>query len=115
YKFIEASDGSYSMLKITTNLLAPTRISVLPNDSNGDGTTDLYYSLQDFTNDYYASTPPSGLGPYITRNLMRAPDLLTGATNGLGATANWKHFPLSSTAKAIDPVRNYASEVGCDM
>jgi len=114
YKFIEGSDGSYSMLKITTNLRAPTGVSVLPNDSNGDGTTDLYYSLLDVTNDYYNSTP-SGNGPYITHNLMRAPDLLIKATNGLGSIASWRHRPLSNTAKAIHPVRDYDTEVGCDM
>src|SRR6266404_4424012 len=48
YKFIEASDGSYSMLKMTTNLKAPTRISVLQNDSNGVGTTNkTCYRYQD--------------------------------------------------------------------
>src|SRR5262249_43326559 len=120
YKFVEAADGSYSMVKVidgaaTTSLLLPTRVDVLQNDSNGDGSTDLYYQIYDVPgSDEYLTDPPTGVGPYITRNLMRAPDLMTSASNGLGATATWKHRPLSNTANAIDPVRDYNSYVGCD-
>jgi RHS repeat-associated protein len=125
YKFIEAADGSYSMVKVSTNLLAPTNVQLTQNDSNGDGSTDLYYRLKNTTlgtypavvHNYYDpnSLPASALGPYIARNLAHAPDLLTSVRNGLGATASWKHRPLSSTASAIDPVRDYDGEVGCDM
>ncbi len=119
YRFVEGADGSYTLSMVgaagSGSLLAPVNYPLNQNDSNGDGTTDIYYRLQNSTvasvSKYYdpSTVPSSALGPYIARNSAKAPDVLISATNGLNATSNWKHRPLSDTSAQTD------GSVGCDM
>ena len=108
YKFVEASDGSYTMVLVRTDLKAPTNYPWQKVDTNGDGMADVSYVLKNgpSPDTRYQGLPMSALGPYISRNLMRAPDLLIGVANGLGATATWMHSPLSD--------KSAPQNVGCD-
>src|SRR5438067_3755495 len=114
YKFIENADGNYAMVMVPTNLEAPinTAIGINPVDWNGDGMTDVRFHLVNSSEDPnrpffdHYQMPATDAGPYVSLGLARAPDLLVGVTNGIGAAASWAHQPLS---------RAETASVGCDM
>src|SRR5262249_48794175 len=119
YKFVEMDDGSYTMVRVPTNLQAPLNNPLEPVDFNGDGMIDLSYVLWNENKPagapgggvvgYYQSLPDGALGPYVSRSVARAPDLLVGATNGVGSMTAWTHRPLSDNSTT----KNEA--VGCDI
>jgi RHS repeat-associated protein len=109
YKFVEQSDGSYALIGMPTNLQAPinTAIGVNPGDWNGDGMGDVRSHLTSGPNGAgYPSLTTAQLGPRVATAQARAPDLLVGVTNGVGATASWVHQPLS---------RSTTAGAGCDL
>jgi len=84
-----------------------TAFGLDPGDWTGDGMNDLRFDIVNGLNgNGYAGLAATDLGPYVSRGHARAPDLLTGVTNGLGATASWVHQPLSQKDTAA---------AGCDM
>ena len=103
YKFRETSTGTYEFVLVPTDFKAPINVGIGWQDYNGDGLVDAVYGIKN----YYQNVPSypyyvlvgqySGipLGPYSTLNLARAPDLLTGVTDGVNAKATWAHQPLS--------------------
>jgi len=99
YKFVEQADGTYALVSVSTNLQAPinTAIPVTPVDWDGDGITDVHFQLPKGVNGgFYMGLATSALGPYLSRARARAPDLLIGVANGVGANASWTHQPLSN-------------------
>jgi len=111
YKFVELNDGTYMMIRVPSNLQAPVNADVAPVNWNGDGMNDLVFALFNGADTYhqYSGLAATELGPRISRGQARAPDLLIGVTNGLGATASWVHQPLSL------PANLQAQVSGCDM
>src|SRR5207248_116216 len=109
YKFVEQVDGSYILALSATNVFqAPinTASHVNPGDWNGDGMTDVRSHLTSGPNDAgYPSLTAAQLGPRVATAQARAPDLLIGVQNGVGAVASWVHQPLS----------NPGAPAGCDM
>jgi Salmonella virulence plasmid 65kDa B protein/FG-GAP-like repeat len=131
YKFVDAGNGQYSMVPVNPDaqghpqpvLQAPINVPLAQIDFYGDGMTDVSYRLvnatftvggRTFRNYYQGLADPADLGPYISRNQMRAPDLMVGVKNGLGATASWKHRPLSDDLTTMDMALQWDS-VGCDI
>ena len=110
YKFIEQADGNYSMVLVSTDLQAPINSDLAPEDWDGDGMGDLRFFLTNGAPyNRYPGLLDTDLGPYVSLDRARAPDLLTGVTNGLGAAASWVHQPLSL------PGNLQAQVSGCDM
>jgi RHS repeat-associated protein len=105
YKLRQTGAGGFELVRIPTNLTAPVREKALQAaDYDGDGLNDVYYRLITTVLNTRSGTRYAGYlpdpstfpeGPYLSRNMARAPDLLTSATDGLGATAAWTHQPLS--------------------
>lgn len=108
YKFVEATDGSYSLVQVPYGTLqppafgetvaalwAPINYDLATGDPNGDGMSDVYFRLINSINNNHYDLAASELGPWTARNSAKAPDLLIGVTNGVGASAAWQHNPLS--------------------
>src|SRR6266571_1112918 len=113
YKFVEQADGSYALVQLPIDPTAPLQAPINavfgngPVDWNGDGMTDvLTYLVNGANGNGYMGLATTALGPYVARARARAPDLLVGVTNGVGAAASWTHQPLSQK----DTVA-----AGCDM
>ena len=104
--YVEFSGKVYRNTPQKQVLITGCASSVAVADWNGDGLTDVRSKIVNGQGvNHYNIASTSLLGPYISRALARAPDLLVGVTNGLGATASWAHQPLSQR----DSVPN------CDM
>jgi RHS repeat-associated protein len=105
YKLRDRGDGTYWLVRVRTGLVAPVGVSKAPGDFDGDGMTDVAFRIAKETQilqngmtqtfAYYTGLPDSAMGPYFASGRSRAPDLMTSATDGLGAVARWSYQPLS--------------------
>jgi RHS repeat-associated protein len=114
YRFVEATDGSYDMVRVPTSIVAPyeTIAPLLLRDWNGDGLVDVVYRLNmtyvhtgngNVATGEYVDLADGAYGTYRSWNTAKAPDLLVSATTSAGGpdrSANvttWAHQPLSNS------------------
>lgn len=105
FKLVPVWNGTYKMVKQTTDFKAPKSAEIGSIDENGDGIDEAIFGLVDQfgTSPYhqyvrmgwYQNLPDAEMGPYRSAGPAVAPDLLTSARDGLGAEARWTYQPLS--------------------
>lgn len=109
-KFVWGPDsgGVYKYIPQTANTgIVAQNNTTVAMDVDGDGLTDFIsaFSRMHTGDTFNNQTGFSGFtyGPQYVSNSAgsttghnAAPDLMTGATNGLGAVAQWNYYPLSS-------------------